>query len=399
MKWFILLCVLILIGGIALSLATADTSYELDMLEVNQIVRNIEETWPAALSAYFPDSALRMTFIEAGGSLHTHIQNRDTLIPVVIDGQMVGTVIFLSEVPAAIADARVRFSLIFYGQVVLLAIAVGLFALYQQKTILRPFQKLERFAARIAAGDLASPLEMDRKNRFGAFSESFDLMREQLAAARENERLANISKKELVASLSHDIKTPAASIKIIAELFEAKHGETDEMKSIIDKIDKIDLLISNMFSATLEELEQLKVSVTEASTAELEADIRAADFKQKIRPFHLPACVLTVDRLRFRQIIDNVIGNAYKYADTDMEVSGSFDGAWFVLSVRDFGPGVLEDELSLLCEKFYRAQNAAGKNGAGLGLYLSAYFLSEMGGTLTPQNQNGLCVIMRFPIA
>ena len=401
MKWLILLCALVLVSGIVLSFGVTDTSHELDMIEVNRIVRSIEEEWPAVLSGRLPDSDFGVTFVETGDSLHTYIQNRDTLVPIFIDGQAKGTVVFPNEVATEIASARLRFSMIFYSQVVLLTVIAGLFVFYQYKTILHPFKKLESFASRVASGDLGSPLEMDRENHFGAFSESFDLMREQLAISRENERLANISKKELVASLSHDIKTPAASIKVIAELYQAKHGkhgEIDEINSIIGKVDQIDLLISNMFSASLEELEQLKVSVTEISTAQLEEDIRAADFKQKIRPFHLPDCVLAVDRLRFRQIMDNIIGNSYKYADTEIEVSGGFEGEYFILTVRDFGSGVSEDELSLLCEKFYRAENSNGKNGAGLGLYLSSYFLSEMGGSLTVMNQNGLCVVMCFPI-
>jgi len=398
MKWFLILCLLILLGGIWLSLGATNTAHELDMLEVNRIVRSIEENWSDTEGHPLPQSNLRMTFARPDDSLHAHIQNRDTLVPITVDGQTVGTLIIYNETSADIDAMRMRLSIIFYSQVILLTIAAGVFAFYQQKTILRPFQKLEGFAARVASGDLGSPLEMDRQNRFGAFSESFDLMREQLALARENERLANIRKKELVASLSHDIKTPAASIKIMAELHQAKHGETEAMQAIIGKIDQIDLLISNMFSATLEELEQLKVSVTEVSTTELEEDIRAADFQQRVRPFHLPECVLTVDRLRFRQMMDNIIGNSYKYAETEIQVAGSFDGAFFVLRIRDFGAGVSDNELGLLCAKFFRAENAKGKSGTGLGLYLTAYFLSEMGGTLTLENQNGLCVILRFPI-
>jgi len=257
---------------------------------------------------------------------------------------------------------------------------------------------LERFAAKVAVGDLDAPLEMDRENRFGAFTESFDIMREELAQARENERLANISKKELVASLSHDIKTPVASIKIIAELYQAKHGTVKEINTIIDKADQIDLLVSNMFSATLEELTQLKVVPTDVSTKELTKEILAADFKQKVRPFTLPECVLTVDILRFRQVMDNIIGNSYKYADTEIEVAGAFFINDFVLTVRDFGPGVNDDEISLLSEKFYRAGNAVSKSGTGLGLYLAAYFVAEMGGALTVENRGGLCVCMRFPV-
>ena len=398
MKWFLSLCVLLLVGGIWLSFGARDFVHELDMLEVNRIVRNIEDNWPQVQADRLPESDFSITFLEPGASLHTHIQNRDTLVPIVIGGEGVGTLVIYNETAAEIEANRQGLNFIFYSQVILLTMAAAAFALYQRKTILRPFRKLERFASRVAAGDLEAPLEMDRQNRFGAFSESFDLMREQLARARENERLANVRKKELVASLSHDIKTPAASIKIIAELHGAKHGETEEMKAIIGKIDQIDLLISNMFSATLEELEQLKVSPTEVASTELETDIRAADFEHKIRPFTLPECVLTVDRLRFRQVMDNVIGNSYKYAGTDIEVSGNFDGDFFVLSIRDFGEGVSEREVELLTQKFYRAENAKNKNGTGLGLYLSAYFLAEMGGFLTIENQGGLCVNLHFPI-
>ena len=398
MKRLIALCVLILFGGIWLSFGTSASVHELDMLEVNHIVRNIEANWSEPGQAQLPASDLPITFLEPGASLHVHIQNRDTIIPIVVDGVEVGILVIYNDTAAEIEATRQGLYRIFYSQVILLAIAFGIFALYQQKTILRPFRKLEHFAARVAAGDLDAPLEMDRQNRFGAFSESFDLMREQLAHARENERLANVQKKELVASLSHDIKTPAASIKIIAELHGAKHGETEEMKAIIDKIDQIDLLISNMFSATLEELEQLKVFPTEISSTELMADIHAADFEHKIRPFTLPECILTVDRLRFRQVMDNVIGNSYKYAGTEIAVSANYDANFFVLSLRDFGAGVKAAEVELLTQKFYRAGNAENKNGTGLGLYLSAYFLSEMGGFLTIENQSGLCVNLHFPI-
>jgi signal transduction histidine kinase len=67
-----------------------------------------------------------------------------------------------------------------------------------------------------------------------------------------------------------------------------------------------------------------------------------------------------------------------------------------VLTIRDFGPGVSPEELSLLTEKFYRASNAEGKSGSGLGLYLSQYFIHGMGGTLELKNDGGLWVIIRL---
>lgn len=78
---------------------------------------------------------------------------------------------------------------------------------------IRPFRKLQKFAENIAKGNLDAPLSIYNRDYFGAFTESFDLMREELKIARESEYKANVSKKELVAELSHDIKTPIATIK------------------------------------------------------------------------------------------------------------------------------------------------------------------------------------------
>ena len=399
MKGLIIFTLLVLLSGVGLSLSGEIRVQEPDMLEVNHILHSIVDNWPAAQNGELPESEFTLTFLDRNQSLHNHIQNRDTLIPLVIDGDEVGMLVIYNETAEELALMESRLIRIFYIQATLLFILILLYSAYQYKTLLSPFKKLERFAGRVAAGDLEAPLAMDSHNRFGAFSESFDLMREQLAVARENERLANVRKKELVASLSHDIKTPAASIKVIAELYAAKHGQPAEMAAIISKVDQIDLLITNMFSATLEELEQLKVTVQEVSTVTLAAEIHEADYGHRIKKFELPDCVLSADPLRLRQMIDNIIGNSYKYADTDIEVSAYYESSdFYVLQIRDFGNGVSQEEISLLSEKFYRANNAQGKNGTGLGLYLSAYFMGEMGGFLTFENENGFTVKLHFPI-
>jgi len=76
---------------------------------------------------------------------------------------------------------------------------------YCERKILSPFRKLQKFAHHITAGNLDIQLTMDKNNVFGAFTESFDIMRDELRLAKENENKANKSKKELIASLAHDI--------------------------------------------------------------------------------------------------------------------------------------------------------------------------------------------------
>jgi K+-sensing histidine kinase KdpD len=74
--------------------------------------------------------------------------------------------------------------------------------------------------------------------------------------------------------------------------------------------------------------------------------------------------------------------NSYKYADTPIVIKTSLTDDYLVIDISDSGPGVKPEELPLLKEKYKRGSNASDKDGAGLGLYLTDYFLTEMGGKL-----------------
>jgi signal transduction histidine kinase len=247
------------------------------------------------------------------------------------------------------------------------------------------------------------PLEMDKNNLFGAFTEGFDLMREELNKARENERLANQSKKELVASLSHDIKTPVASIKAVTEVMYIKSADENQKKQleiINSKADQINTLITNMFNATLEELQELKVTVTEQPSEVLYDLIKNADYNNLANVASIPECIVLLDVLRLAQVIDNVISNSYKYAGTSIYVSARICGKYLEIAFKDYGPGVLEDELPLIFNKFYRAHNSAGKSGSGLGLYISKYIMDKMSGDICCENgDDGFVVMLKLLIA
>lgn len=227
---------------------------------------------------------------------------------------------------------------------------------------IRPFQELQHFTTEIAKGNLDVALPIHKENMFGAFTESFDIMREELAASRAREAEAEKSKKELVAQLSHDIKTPVATIKATCEVLEMqeqmrlnelRHGigemthecltgeqqrkiDTDsadkeiiKIKGKLEKIgfiskksDTINELINNMFQATLEELEELVVTPEETESVIIDSFFRElSSYGNIIIDNKLPECLVYMDRLRMEQVIGNVIGNSSKYAGTDIVVS------------------------------------------------------------------------------
>jgi len=260
---------------------------------------------------------------------------------------------------------------------------------------IRPFNKLSDFAASVSKGNLNVPLNMDKHNYFGAFTESFDRMREELKLSAEREASANRSKKELVAELSHDIKTPVATIKATCEVMEVKYKEPDVQEKVAvikSRASSVEQLVDNMFRATLDDLDELKVTPREESSLIINDMLSSLRFYGTVeQKGEIPECLILVDKLRLEQVIDNIAGNSFKYAGTILEVEYRSDSSSVHVILSDRGPGVPEDELAMLTTKFYRGSEASesGKDGSGLGLYLASLFMEKMGGGLELKNREG----------
>ena len=95
------------------------------------------------------------------------------------------------------------------------------------------------------------------------------------------------------------------------------------------------------------------------------------------------------------------ISNSYKYADTVIDISYSFSGAFLEMKIRDHGEGVNPEEISFLTNKFYRGRkNTSGKEGSGLGLYIASELMKKMNGQLICISvPEGFEVILKIPLA
>lgn len=329
-------------------------------------------------------------------NLYDAIVNRDTILDVITDNQLKGKLIIWNNTEERLYLHKKRMSaFIFFSAALNISFLLGcLFYFY--RTILKPFQKLNAFAVRVADGNLDLPLQMDQSNIFGAFTESFDIMRLELKKSREQERLADKSKKELVAKLSHDIKTPVASITAIAELLSVKTDsdkEREQLFIILKKASQIDHLISDLFHASLEELRELKITPSVFESSLLHELLLEADYMQKTTIEPIPPCLLVYDKLRLLQVFDNIISNSYKYADTSIHISFQLLERKLSIRIKDFGPGICSEEIPLIFNKFYRGSFTDEIQGFGLGLYISHYLVTEMGGTISCiADPDGFCI-------
>lgn len=333
--------------------------------------------------------------------IYQGLADRATIMDIKRGDSLIGKILFPIDTVAeeALRKHLLRMSTFLFVSLFLFIWGLGAFVYLR---FVKPFLSLRGFASSIAAGNLDFPLRMQKKNYFGAFTESFDIMREELRAARSGEFEANKSKKELVASLSHDIKTPVSTIKAYCELIlvKSKEADTKQKIQIIDeKADMIDHLISDMFHATLEDLTALKIDCKEEMSTILEEMLMQLNHYNSIHMINLiPECLIYCDALRLSQVVDNIINNSYKYAGSKIEVSSNIEQDCLKLTIRDFGDGVEESDLPLLCEKFYRGKNSSKTNGSGLGLYLAKQFLEGMRGSLEIYCEQGFVVTLHLQL-
>ena len=323
-------------------------------------------------------------------SINEAIKTRGLILDLTVDGEQVGKVIFDYSMDEQLSDVKGKIIMLFVVIGVLQIVILVIWYIYIRRNIITPFKNLNSFAARVAEGNLDFPLKMDKGHVFGEFTESFDLMRSELKKARLAEKKASDDKKEMVAKLSHDIKTPVASIKSTSEIGMAitKEERTKEMFGVINsKTDQIKSLVDNLFTSSVQDITEIEVNPGMQPSDVISGLIINSDYLKRAGAFSIPECNVFIDKLRLQQVFDNIFMNSYKYADTAISVNAELTGDYLVIRVADKGLGVKEEEIPLLKEKFRRGSNASDKDGAGLGLYLTNYFMEKMDGQLGLKNR------------
>ncbi len=380
-----------------------------DIGEYNDRIHRMYADWAAGVpageleKAYGCDIILSRELVNA--ELTKYYAAGALVLDFAPDGETAGKVVWNDRQEADEAREKQlrRILLGFWG---LIAVSGYAFLFVVYRSVVKPIREFEDFAGAVAKGRLDVQLPRRRLNLFGNFTESFDIMREELRDAREREVQANLAKREMVAGLSHDIKTPAATIRAACEVLEAKYPDEADIQEktavIAGKADTITRLVNNLFHTTLEELESLLVTPAEVPASRIEGFF--IDMNQKggiIFSNHIPDCLVWIDPVRMEQAVDNIVSNSRKYAGTDIRVAfaetegvgADGKGVRFIrITVRDEGPGVPEEDLGRLTEKYFRGANSAGRDGYGLGMYLVKWYMEKQGGGLEYYNDNGFVV-------
>lgn len=294
--------------------------------------------------------------------------------------------------------------------VVLLCIVSILFFVtafsYIYVAVVRPFDKMKDFALRISAGDFTVPLQYQRSNYFGEFTWAFDSMRSEIIKLRANEKEAMENNKTIIATLSHDIKTPLSSIRAYVEALSANMDNSYEKREryvnvIIKKCDEVVRLTNDLFLHSISDMDKLKITLEKIEiTSFMEGVIKEISGEQNDVHFkEMDVCsFVNADKNRLIQIAENLINNARKYAKSDIDVFFVKEDNMAAMHFRDYGSGIPNENIPFIFDKFYRGSNCGNEQGSGLGLYIVKYVTEKMGGLVTLINHpDGLEVVVSLP--
>lgn len=277
-----------------------------------------------------------------------------------------------------------RYLLIGWGVTVpLFALLAGVFI---ARGLTDPLRKLARVAGIVGRGEPvpaldeeAGPLELDAVNK------AFNRMAADMLHAQRDRAL-------LLAGISHDLRTPLTRIRLSAEFM-----KDDELRSgIVADIEDMDAILEQFIafirdgSDEVPEFESINVLIDEVSNRHASVDVRTT--------LHdVPRLMLK--RLTFRRLLSNLINNAVKYGAEPVLISTQVGKGEVILTVRDHGKGVNEDDIAMLLQPFSRGEKARTLSGSGLGLAIVKRIVDMHHGEMTLSNhpEGGLVVEIRLP--
>jgi signal transduction histidine kinase len=281
--------------------------------------------------------------------------------------------------------------------------------------ILRPVSSGSLAAARIASGDLSARVAAGGADEFARFAAEFNRMADSLSETIERLEASERRNRRFVADVSHELRTPLTALLGEAALIEQDLDrlQPDARRAaqlLVADVRRLrglveDLMEVSRFDAHAEQATLVPVDLAAAVRSIVQSRLPNAALATPDRPIIVEADVRRLDR-----IVGNLLDNARDHAagapvEVTVGIESTLRGAAAELSpafvrVEDRGPGVSEDALPRLFDRFFKADASRAAGSSGLGLAIAAENAALLGGTLRAANRagGGLAVTLRLPV-
>ena len=278
---------------------------------------------------------------------------------------------------------------------IFLLAAVALFFITRQMT--RPLTAMAGAASSMARGDFSARASEKGSGEIRRLAETFNSMSEKIETL-------DITRNQFVANASHELKTPLAAMKVLIEslVYQPdmdKGLRTEFLQDINREIDRLSAIVSDLLTLVRMDAGSVKLAREKLTLQDLVEENRhrldpmARKRRQELVINIKDPCEMSADKGKMNQVIYNLMENAIKYTQEGGRIVVTLDRTTrnAVLSVKDNGPGIPQDAIPHIFDRFFRVDKARSREtgGTGLGLSIVRQMVLLHGGTIRVESQEG----------
>ncbi|MEC4019528.1 HAMP domain-containing sensor histidine kinase [Streptomyces sp. H27-D2] len=285
-------------------------------------------------------------------------------------------------------------------------IGSALLAQAAASTVLRPVQRLGEAARRLGEGKLDTRLRVSGTDELADLSRTFNRTAESLEQRVEELSARESSSRRFVADMSHELRTPLTALTAVSEVLEDEADSLDPMikpavQLVVSETRRLNELVENLMEVTRFDAGTARLVIDEVDVADMvTACVDARAWLDAVELDAERGITSRLDPRRLDVMLANLIGNALKHGGSPVKVSVRTEGAELVIEVSDHGPGIPEDVLPHVFDRFYKASASRPRSeGSGLGLSIALENAHIHGGGITAANspEGGAVFTLRLP--
>ncbi len=282
--------------------------------------------------------------------------------------------------------------------------------------ITKQLKRLKHATEQIKDGNLNFELKTRSRDEIGDVSRAFEQMRAKLKESIDKQLQIEENRKELISSISHDLKTPVTSIKGYVEgIMDGVADSPEKMdkyiKTIYAKANDLDRLIDDLFLFSKLDLKKVPFNFEKVGLVkyfndcieELKIDLDKKAIKLEFENNCAENVNVVADREKLKRVIVNIIQNAVKYMDKEektININVSCSGNEALVRIRDNGQGIKEEELQFIFDRFFRtdASRNSSTGGSGLGLSITKQIIEGHEGKIWAESEYGKQTTIAFTL-
>lgn len=304
--------------------------------------------------------------------------------------------------------------------VVFSAVITGFFSLLVARSVSSRLLPIRDSIGSLAGGDLSTRIDVSGGDELAALAADINTLAAKLQAADQQRTVVDRERRELTTAISHDLRTPLASLRAMVEalddgVVDDAEGVSRYYRTMRREIDRLSRMIDDLFELAQIDAGALRLNLASVDVREIAADVAdAMQVQAKRNDIEVTLeCVeqlpmLSLDGARMERAVANLVRNAVEHTPPGgrVDIRVAHTNSFVELSVTDSGPGIAPQDLPHVWDRFYRGEKSRRRadengDGAGLGLAIVRGIVEAHGGAAAVESSasEGATFTMRLPAA